>query len=72
MSNSDLLISFLNKCILAIVVFLIAFRATQFFLTWVLVIIEDFCHMFVPEHKKYTLWFFKKADNIINKFRWDD
>jgi hypothetical protein len=72
MSNFDQLISFLNKCTIGFIVFMIALRVTQAILTWLLVMIEDVCHIFVPEHKKYTLWFFKKADNIINKFRWDD
>ena len=52
--------------------FLILFRLAQFTLNWILIIIEDFIHQFLPEKKHYTLKFFKKADNILNKFRWND
>ena len=52
--------------------FLVLFRLAQFTLNWILIIIEDFIHQFIPEEKHYTLKFFKKADNIINKFRWND
>ena len=52
--------------------FLVLFRIAQFTINWILIIIEDFIHQFLPEEKHYTLKFFKKADNILNKFRWND
>jgi hypothetical protein len=52
--------------------FLILFRIAKFTINWILVIIEDFTHQFLPKEKHYTLKFFKKADNILNKFRWND
>jgi len=66
------LFNLFEKCLLGLIIFLISFRVTQFLLTWALVIVEDFCHKFVPYEKHYNLWIFKKLDNIINKFRWND
>ena len=45
---------------------LIGITLVRALLTWFLVIIEDFVHMFVPPHKHYDLWIFKKLDYIIN------
>jgi len=42
------LFNLFEKCLLGLIIFLISFRVTQFLLTWALVIVEDFCHMFVP------------------------
>jgi hypothetical protein len=55
-----------------LILILVAIKFIRFLLTWFLVIIEDFVHLFVPPHKHYDLWIFKKLDYIINKFWWND
>lgn len=61
----------INTWLFYFVLILIGIRILRFVLTWILVIIEDFVHMFVPPHKHYDLWIFKKLDYIINKFWWE-
>lgn len=61
----------INTWLFYFVLILIGIRIVRFLLTWLLVMIEDFVHMFVPAHKHYDLWIFKKLDYIINKFWWE-